>query len=104
MNGKDSLTKLNWLHRSNFLPLPTHQAYGSFYCVVRRVKTTENYKTKAVEQKLKRCVEKVEGNVILNWLEGKLLPENEVLPGAASSSGGNGATATTKATDAGKSN
>ena len=79
VSGQSTAAKLQWLHRAGLLPLPDHQAYGSFFCAVRRVRESVNRKSGAVERRLRRCVETVDGNVLLNWLQGSLLLQDDAL-------------------------
>ena len=46
---------------------------------MRRVRESVNRKSGAVERRLRRCVETVDGNVLLNWLQGSLLLQDDAL-------------------------
>mmetsp|Transcript_10068 Transcript_10068/g.23451 ORF Transcript_10068/g.23451 Transcript_10068/m.23451 type:complete len:408 (+) Transcript_10068:148-1371(+) len=83
VSGKDVGSKLAWLGERGLLPLPDHQAYGSFLAHVRRRKECLNRKSGAEEAKLVRVVEHVPGNLIVNFLRGALLPADDRLDAAA---------------------
>ena len=92
--------KLQWLDRRNRLPLPPHQAHGTFLTKVRRVKVGVDPRTGlAAPPTLRWTTERVLGHVLINaGAAGVLFPEEDVLPssregdkeGGASGGGGGG--------------
>jgi len=80
VSAKSSHEKIKWLHQMGLFPLPEHQAYGSFYCAVRRVKTGVDPRTgKEAPPTLRRTLEKVSGNVVDLYVRGALFPADDVL-------------------------
>ena len=79
--GKGNRDKLNFLVEHNLLPLPNHQAYGSYFVRVRRVKELEDPRTGEKVKRLRGVVEKVEGEggVLEMFKEGRLRVADEVL-------------------------
>lgn len=72
--------KMQWLHEHGHLPLPLHQACGSFYVRVRRLGEGYNPKTKAKTTTCRWTVELNAGHVLRHLREGSLFPANEDLP------------------------
>uniref|UniRef100_A0A7S4KI77 tRNAHis guanylyltransferase catalytic domain-containing protein n=1 Tax=Paramoeba aestuarina TaxID=180227 RepID=A0A7S4KI77_9EUKA len=77
--GKSNREKLLFLHKHNLLPLADHQAYGSFYVRVKRVRELEDPRTNEKVVRLRGVVEKVDGGVLNLFQEGKLILKDEVL-------------------------
>jgi len=71
----DTNKKLLWLKERGMLPLPDHQATGSFYRKVLGEKTAFNKQLKKEVTCLRSVVEKVKGNVLELARDGNLLPE-----------------------------
>lgn len=65
--GKDTHTRLAWLMDQGLLPLPAHQAHGSFYARVRRLKCGIDPRTgTATAPSLRNTIEQVLGQVLVN--------------------------------------
>jgi len=78
MMGKSVREKIVYLHKLGLFPLKDHQAYGSFYCVVKRLKAGVDPRIgKEQSPTLRRTVEKVEGNVLERWCRDELIPQDD---------------------------
>lgn len=78
--AKSTFDKIVYLHKMGLFPLPDHQAYGSFYCAVKRMKKSIDPRNgREAPPTLRRTVEKVEGNVLDLFARGKLFPEDDEL-------------------------
>jgi tRNA(His) 5'-end guanylyltransferase len=86
--------KLQWLDRRNQLPLPSHQAHGTFLTKVRRVKVGVDPRTGlAAPPTLRWTTERVLGHVLINaGAAGVLFPEEDILPSSREGDKGGGAT------------
>eukprot|EP01052_Picozoa_sp_SAG31_P029420 SAG31_NODE_2923_length_4906_cov_2.144581_3_plen_419_part_00 len=83
VHGRDTHTCLQWLHDKGLLPVPTHQAYGSFYATVKRLRTGIDPRSgKQGPPSLRRTVEQVPGQLLQRVAEAglsSLFPQNDTL-------------------------
>jgi tRNA(His) 5'-end guanylyltransferase len=81
--------RLEWLASQGLLPLPSHQAHGSFFVKVRRAIDGFNPKTGQVVASVRGVIEELSGNVLCRAAAGTLFPEGDVpLAGATDVSEG----------------
>lgn len=72
--------KLRWLNNKGKLPLPKHQAFGTYFTRSKRVKEGFNPVKKENVLSLRNIVEKIEGVPVLELARlNKLLPIDETL-------------------------
>jgi tRNA(His) 5'-end guanylyltransferase len=71
--------KLNWLYKNGYLPLHTHQAYGTCYVRVKRLKTGFNPKLNKTVISLRSIIVRVDGPVHELLRTDTLIPKNDVL-------------------------
>jgi len=72
--------KISFLLEHDVLPLHPHQAHGSYYTRVKRVKTVTNPQTGEPVVCLRSVIEKVEGNLLNLAARGELTRKDEELP------------------------
>eukprot|EP00470_Lotharella_oceanica_P003627 CAMPEP_0170172604 /NCGR_PEP_ID=MMETSP0040_2-20121228/5851_1 /TAXON_ID=641309 /ORGANISM="Lotharella oceanica, Strain CCMP622" /LENGTH=174 /DNA_ID=CAMNT_0010413349 /DNA_START=81 /DNA_END=605 /DNA_ORIENTATION=- len=70
----DTGKKLGWLNDVGLLPLPKHQACGSYFVREKKMKTAFNPQLNKEVECLRSVIEKVDGNVLELARDGKLLP------------------------------
>lgn len=69
--------KLQVLLKNNLLPLPVHQAHGSFYCRVKRLINGYNPIKLEIQSSLRYKIERISGNILTLYQENKLILEND---------------------------
>eukprot|EP00933_Yihiella_yeosuensis_P008534 TRINITY_DN114032_c0_g1_i1.p1 TRINITY_DN114032_c0_g1~~TRINITY_DN114032_c0_g1_i1.p1 ORF type:complete len:359 (-),score=54.36 TRINITY_DN114032_c0_g1_i1:167-1243(-) len=79
VTAMDTKSKLLWLYNQNLLPLPNHQACGSYYVKVRRVIQGTNPKTGEVVSSSRSKTEKLEGHVLQLAREERMIPNGDEL-------------------------
>eukprot|EP00300_Choanocystis_sp_HF-7_P003997 c13046_g1_i3.p1 GENE.c13046_g1_i3~~c13046_g1_i3.p1 ORF type:complete len:191 (-),score=58.37 c13046_g1_i3:8-580(-) len=75
--------KLEWLQANHQLPLPPHQANGSFFVKVKRVREGTDPRTQSAVPCLRATVEQVAGNVLILAANDALFPPDDVIPEGA---------------------
>lgn len=73
----DTSKKLSWLADRKMLPLPSHQASGSYYVRVIREREAFNPQLKKTVTCMRSVVEKVEGELLTLASESKLYPRGD---------------------------
>lgn len=69
----DTMSKLSVLNIKELLPLPDHQAYGSLYYRSKKKIIGYNPKEKREQESFRYSIEKIEGNILLNFRERKFI-------------------------------
>jgi len=80
IQGKGKLEKVTWLWQEGRLPLPRHQAYGSVYVKVKRIKDAFNPKTETAVQTLRGAIEHRDGPVLELMRNEELFCPDDKLP------------------------
>lgn len=76
---ENTFDRLKWLEENNYLPLPEHQAYGSFYARVKKIKDGHNPLTGETKKCLRPAIEKMDGPVLHRVRDNSLIPNNDKL-------------------------
>jgi tRNA(His) 5'-end guanylyltransferase len=77
--GAPNRGKLDFLHQHKLLPLADHQAYGSFFVRVKRLRECEDPRSKEKVLRLRSSIEKVEGSVLNLFQEDNLMRKDDAL-------------------------
>eukprot|EP00930_Biecheleria_cincta_P035928 TRINITY_DN24675_c0_g1_i2.p1 TRINITY_DN24675_c0_g1~~TRINITY_DN24675_c0_g1_i2.p1 ORF type:complete len:363 (+),score=64.33 TRINITY_DN24675_c0_g1_i2:44-1132(+) len=77
--GKSKEEKLQWLAANHMLPLKSHQAYGSYFVKVRRIREGINPQTGKTATSLRSTIEDVPGNVLCLAAARALFPKGDEL-------------------------
>lgn len=76
--GLGTLSKLKWLHEHQLLPLPDHQARGSYFVKVRRLLDAVNPKTNENVRVLRGRIEQLDSPVLELARLDQMLPVDDV--------------------------
>ncbi|GAB5365239.1 hypothetical protein AAMO2058_001040200 [Amorphochlora amoebiformis] len=76
----DTGKKLKWLYERKLLPLPSHQARGSFYVRTMRLKTAFNPKLNKEVECLRSVIDEVKNKDVLSLIGGKTNLQDLIMP------------------------
>lgn len=79
LKNENTFDRLKWLEINNFLPLPHHQAYGSFYVRVKKIKDGFNPLTNESKKCLRYVIVKQDGPILHQVRNGNLIPDNDII-------------------------
>jgi len=77
IKAQGSREKLQYLCEKGLLPLPAHQACGTYFVRVKRVIQGFNPKTNQAVKSLRNIIESVPGHVLIIAKDGLLYPEDD---------------------------
>jgi tRNA(His) 5'-end guanylyltransferase len=79
VNKSNTTTKLLWLQSHNLLPIPSHQAYGSYYVKVKRIHTGYNPMLEKNIVSLRPIIEQIQSPIIELFRSDRLLLTDDTL-------------------------